>query len=68
MAVVIGYALLGVVLADLAHRGAAAARGPPACAARLALAMLALIVVVSLWTPMLDPIFHDRWFSFPACC
>ncbi len=35
-------------------------------ARRLGVAMLALIVVVSLWTPMLNPSFFHRWFSFPG--
>jgi cytochrome bd ubiquinol oxidase subunit II len=32
----------------------------------LGLLVLALTVVVSLWTPMLNPSFHDRWFSWPG--
>jgi cytochrome bd ubiquinol oxidase subunit II len=32
----------------------------------LAIATLALIVVVSLWTPMLNPMFSERWFGWPG--
>ena len=35
-------------------------------ARRLGVAMLAFIVVVSLWTPMLNPRFFNRWFGWPG--
>ncbi|MGD9669060.1 MAG: cytochrome d ubiquinol oxidase subunit II [Hyphomicrobiaceae bacterium] len=64
-AVVVGYALLGATwlvmktdgeLQDRAFRFARPA----------AIGMLAMIGIVSLWTPFLDPVFMKRWFSFPA--
>jgi cytochrome d ubiquinol oxidase subunit II len=62
---VIGYALLGATWliwrtdGELQHR----------CrryASVLGAATLALIVVVSLWTPMLNPSFSQRWFGWPG--
>ena len=65
VAVVTGYALLGATWlvmktdGDLQRRMRRRA-GP------LALATLALIGAVSLLTPFQDPVYFDRWFSFPA--
>ena len=33
---------------------------------RLAVVMLGFIVVVSLWTPMLNPTFSEHWFGWPG--
>jgi cytochrome d ubiquinol oxidase subunit II len=65
LAVVVGYALLGSCwviwrtegpLQDRARRHAKL----------LGIATLALIGVVSLWTPLLNPIFMHRWFGWPG--
>lgn len=65
VAVVVGYALLGATwliwrtegeLQDRARRHAKA----------LGVTTLGLIGVVSLWTPMLNPIFAQRWFGWPG--
>ena len=65
IAVVVGYALLGATwliwrtTGTLQHRFRRHARA-------LGAATLALIVVVSLWTPMLNPSFAQRWFGWPG--
>lgn len=65
IAVVVGYALLGATWlvwrteGTLQERCRSYARG-------LGVATLALIVVVSLWTPMLHPRFAERWFGWPG--
>ena len=65
IAVVVGYALLGATWliwrteGTLQHRFRSHARA-------LGAATLALIVVVSLWTPMLNPAFSQRWFGWPG--
>ena len=65
LAVVVGYTLLGAAwliwkteggLQDYAYRTARVTGG----------ATLALIGVVSLWTPFLDPAYMQRWFAWPA--
>jgi cytochrome d ubiquinol oxidase subunit II len=65
VALVVGYALLGATwlvmktagdLQRQAHRFAYVSGA----------ATVALIGVVSLWTPFLNPVFMDRWFAFPA--
>ncbi len=65
IAVVIGYALLGATWLVMKTEGELQDR-----AFRLAwptaIGMLAMIGAVSLWTPFLDPVFMQRWFSFPA--
>ncbi|HTN98807.1 MAG TPA: cytochrome d ubiquinol oxidase subunit II [Nordella sp.] len=64
LALVVGYALLGATwlilktdqaLQDRSYRFALAL-GP---------ATLALIGLVSLWTPFLEPLYMERWFSWP---
>lgn len=65
LAVAVGYALQGACWLILKTDGALQRR----CrryASALAVATLALIVVVSLWTPMLNPAFEQRWFSWPG--
>jgi cytochrome d ubiquinol oxidase subunit II len=65
IAVVVGYALLGACWliwrteGELQYRARKHARA-------LGVATLALIGVVSLWTPMLDPVFATRWFGWPG--
>jgi len=65
LAVVVGYALLGATWliwrteGDLQQRCRGYARA-------LGVATLALIVIVSLWTPMLNPRFSERWFGWPG--
>lgn len=65
LAVVIGYALLGATWLNLKTSGALQEK-----ARRFALlagvGTLALIGVVSLWTPFLEPIYFERWFGFPT--
>jgi cytochrome bd ubiquinol oxidase subunit II len=64
-ALVIGYALQGACWLIWRCDGALQQRAR--CYARvLAVAMLALIVAVSLWTPFLNPAFSARWFSWPG--
>lgn len=63
--VAVGYCLLGATWLNLKTTGALQEK-----ARRIALygggATLALIGVVSLWTPFLDPIYFERWFGFPT--
>jgi cytochrome d ubiquinol oxidase subunit II len=64
IALVIGYGLLGSTWLIMKTEGTLQDR-----AYRLAwpfgLGTLALIGVVSLWTPFLDPSYKERWFSWP---
>ncbi|MCW3476977.1 cytochrome d ubiquinol oxidase subunit II [Limobrevibacterium gyesilva] len=65
LAVVIGYALLGACWLIWRTEGELQSR----CrrhARSLGVGTLALIVVVSLWTPMLNPAFSQRWFGWPG--
>jgi cytochrome d ubiquinol oxidase subunit II len=65
LSVVVGYALLGATWLIWRTEGALQQR----CrrhARTLGAATLALIVVVSLWTPMLSPVFAQRWFGWPG--
>ena len=63
--VVFGYALLGSTWLVMKTDGALQVR-----ARRFAwitgIATLVLIAAVSLWTPFLDPVYFERWFTFPA--
>jgi cytochrome d ubiquinol oxidase subunit II len=65
IAVVIGYGLLGATWLNLKTDGELRGR-----AKRLAIlagiGTLALIGVVSLWTPFLEPIYFERWFRWPT--
>ncbi len=65
IAVVAGYALLGATWLVWRTEGALQFRARRHARA-LAAAVLGLIVVVSLWTPMLSPAFSRRWFSWPG--
>ena len=65
IAVAIGYALLGASWLVWRTEGSLQRR----CrrhARTLVTATLGLIVVVSLWTPMLNPRFMHRWFGWPG--
>ncbi len=65
IAVVVGYALLGACWLIWRTEGELQSRARRHARA-LGVATLALIVVVSLWTPMLDPVFAARWFGWPG--
>ena len=65
IAVVVGYALLGATWLIWRTEGPLQARARH-YAHGLGAATLALIGVVSLWSPMLNPIFQARWFSWPG--
>ena len=65
VALVVGYALLGATWLIMKTEGGLQAtmrrRAGP-----LALGTLGLIGLVSLLTPFQDPVYFERWFSFPA--
>ncbi len=65
VALVVGYALLGATWLNMKTTGELQ-REAHRFAWRTGLATLALIGVVSLITPFLDPIFMQRWFAWPA--
>lgn len=65
IALVIGYALLGASWLVLKTKGEVRERAY-ALAMPLAVALIAAIGVISLWTPFLDPKFLARWFSWPS--
>ncbi|HME27169.1 MAG TPA: cytochrome d ubiquinol oxidase subunit II [Acetobacteraceae bacterium] len=65
IAVVIGYALQGACWLIWRCEGPLQQRARQYARA-LAVGMLGLIVVVSLWTPMLEPAFSERWFGWPG--
>jgi cytochrome d ubiquinol oxidase subunit II len=65
LAVAIGYALLGATWLNLKTTGALQQRSRR-IAMIAGVATLALIGVVSLWTPFLEPIYFERWFGFPT--
>ncbi|MGH7156318.1 MAG: cytochrome d ubiquinol oxidase subunit II [Acetobacteraceae bacterium] len=64
LALVLGYALQGSCWLILRTEGRLQ-RSARRNARTLGLAVLALIVVVSLWTPMLNDTYWQRWFSYP---
>lgn len=65
VSVVIGYALLGAGWLIWRTEGDFQVR-MRRHAKVLGVATLALIGVVSLWTPMLNPVFAQRWFGWPG--
>ena len=65
VSVLVGYALLGVTWLNLKTSGAVQARSAK-LARPLSLVLLALIAVVSLWTPFFNEMYFDRWFSWPT--
>ncbi|MFK7955930.1 MAG: cytochrome d ubiquinol oxidase subunit II [Lysobacterales bacterium] len=64
VAVSVGYGLLGAAWLILKSDGGLRDRAYR-LALPLAVAMLGLIAVVSLWTPVLSPEIASRWFSWP---
>lgn len=64
-ALVVGYALLGATWLVSKTEGALQNQAF-GFAWITALGTLAMIGVVSLWTPFLDPLFLEHWFSYPA--
>ncbi len=64
VALVAGYALLGATWLVLKTEGYVRDRGM-ALARVLGPATLGLIGAVSLWTPLLNPRYLERWFGFP---
>jgi cytochrome d ubiquinol oxidase subunit II len=65
LALVVGYALLGATWLVMKTEGEIQARARRA-AWGAAAGTLALIGVVSLWTPFLSPVYLDRWFGWPT--
>jgi cytochrome d ubiquinol oxidase subunit II len=65
VALAVGYALLGATWLILKTSGELQARARH-LAWLTALGTLALIGIVSLITPFLDPVFMQRWFAWPA--
>jgi cytochrome d ubiquinol oxidase subunit II len=65
VSVVVGYALLGAGWLIWRTEGEFQSRLRRHAKA-LGAATLGLIVIVSLWTPMLNPIFAQRWFGWPG--
>jgi len=65
IAVVVGYALLGATWINLKTSGELQARARK-IAMGAGVGTLALICVVSLWTPFINPVYFERWFGFPT--
>jgi cytochrome bd ubiquinol oxidase subunit II len=65
VAVVVGYGLLGATWLNLKTTGELQTK-----AKRLAIfagvGTLALIGIVSIWTPFLEPLYFERWFQWPT--
>ena len=64
-AVVVGYALLGATWLVMKTEGWVRDRAYT-LARGAGLGTVVMIGAVSLWTPFLDPVFMERWFSYPA--
>jgi cytochrome d ubiquinol oxidase subunit II len=65
VAVVVGYAWLGSCWLIWRTEGSLQRRARSQASA-LAWMILGLIIVVSLWTPFLNPLFMTRWFGWPG--
>jgi cytochrome bd ubiquinol oxidase subunit II len=65
IAVVVGYVLLGSTWLNMKTTGALQHRSNR-FAAWSGLGLLAMIGLVSLWTPFLQPLYFARWFAWPA--
>jgi cytochrome d ubiquinol oxidase subunit II len=65
VAVIVGYALLGATWLNLKTSGDLQMRARR-LAAIAGVGTLALIGVVSLWTPFLNPVYFERWFGWPT--
>ncbi len=61
----VGYALLGATWLNLKTHGELQAKARR-IAIVAAIATIALIGAVSLWTPFLDRVYFDRWFGWPT--
>jgi cytochrome d ubiquinol oxidase subunit II len=61
---VVAYALLGSTWLVMKTGGALHERMRRA-SARLALGLLAVIAIISFWTPLAQPLIRERWFSLP---
>jgi len=64
-ALVVGYALLGATWLILKTEDGLAERARR-WSLRTGIATLALIGLVSLWTPFLNPVYLERWFRWPT--
>ncbi len=65
VAVVVGYALLGATWVMMKTEGAVHHRMRD-LAKPLAIGTLAFIAAVSIWTPLQNPVYFDRWFAMPG--
>ncbi len=65
LALVVGYTLLGATWLVMKTEGRIRAQAR-SIAWGAALGTLALIGLVSLWTPFLNPVYLDRWFGWPT--
>jgi cytochrome bd ubiquinol oxidase subunit II len=65
LAVLIGYALLGSTWLVMKTTGDLAERARKV-ALNTAIATLIAMGIVSLWTPMLEPVYMQRWFAYPT--
>lgn len=65
LAVVVGYALLGATWLNLKTTGALRDKAKKIAMAA-GIGTLALIGVVSLWTPFINGLYFERWFGFPT--
>jgi cytochrome d ubiquinol oxidase subunit II len=65
IAVLVGYALLGATWLNLKTTGSIQKQSRR-IALLAGIATLALIGVVSIWTPFLDRVYFERWFSWPT--
>jgi cytochrome d ubiquinol oxidase subunit II len=63
--VVVGYGLLGATWLNLKTSGTLQAKARQ-LAIVAAAGTLALIGIVSIWTPFLDPLYFQRWFQWPT--
>lgn len=65
VSLVVGYMVLGATWLVMKTEGELESRSR-ILARNAAVAMLALIGAVSLWTPFLDPVYFERWFTAPS--
>ncbi|MDR6192896.1 cytochrome d ubiquinol oxidase subunit II [Agrobacterium pusense] len=65
VAVLVGYALLGVTWLNLKTSGDLQVRSAT-LARPLTLGLLGLIGAVSLWTPFINDMYFERWFGWPT--
>ena len=65
VALVVGYVLLGATWLNMKTTGPLQ-NWARRVALPAAIALLALIGVISLWTPFLHPYYYQRWLAFPA--